>query len=111
MQLTHDHNFDSFTLQFILFKSSLSHQRVKIDVSKVSVSFSEVHTERDSEREREELYVMQVILCEIKNCTFSRASIPRTPIARLPWLIRTRFESLRNSFSSSRKQILREFFY
>ena len=35
---------------------------------------------------------------------YSRTSIARTPMARLPWLIRTRFESLRNCSASSRKQ-------
>ena len=39
-----------------------------------------------------------------------RTSIARTPMARLPWLIRTRFESLRNSSDSSRKQIFKDFF-
>ena len=38
---------------------------------------------------------------------YSRTAIARTPMARLPWLIRTRFESLRNS--SDRKQIFSEF--
>ena len=34
----------------------------------------------------------------------------RTPMTRLPWLIRTRFESQRNSSDSSRKQIFKEIF-
>ena len=34
----------------------------------------------------------------------------RTPMARLPWTIRTRFESLQNSSDSSRKQIFRKIF-
>ena len=51
------------------------------------------------------------MLVSIKNVTYSRTSIARTPMARLPWLIRTRFfESLQNSSDSSRKQIFREIF-
>ena len=42
--------------------------------------------------------------------TYSRISIARTPMARSPWLIRTRFESLRNSSDGSRKQIFKEAF-
>ena len=42
--------------------------------------------------------------------TYSRTSMARTLIARLPWLIRTRFKSLRNSSDSSRKQIFKEIF-
>ena len=42
---------------------------------------------------------------------FSRISIARTPMARLPWIIRTRFfESLQNSSDISRNQIFRDFF-
>ena len=41
---------------------------------------------------------------------YSQTSIARTPMACLPWLIRTHFESLRNTSASSRKQIFREIF-
>ena len=41
---------------------------------------------------------------------YSRTSIAGTPMARLPWLIPTRFESLRNFFNSSRKQMFKEIF-
>ena len=41
---------------------------------------------------------------------YSRSSMARKPMACLPWLIRTRFESLRNSSDSSRKQIFKEIF-
>ena len=34
-----------------------------------------------------------------------------TPMACLPWLVRTRFQSLRNSSDNSRKQIFRKFSY
>ena len=45
------------------------------------------------------------------NSIYSQTSIARTPMARLPRLIRTRFfESLRNSSNSSRKQIFKEIF-
>ena len=41
----------------------------------------------------------------VNNC---RTPIARTPMARLSWLIRTRFRVPRNSSDSSRKQIFRE---
>ena len=42
---------------------------------------------------------------------YSRTSIAWTPMARLPWLIRTHFfQSLRSSSDSPRKQIFREIF-
>ena len=41
---------------------------------------------------------------------YSRTTMARTPMARSPWLIRTRFESLRNSSDSSRKQIFKRIF-
>ena len=42
---------------------------------------------------------------------YSQTSIARTPMVRLPWLIRTRFKPLRNSSDSARKQIFREVSY
>ena len=42
--------------------------------------------------------------------TYSRASIARTPMARLLWLIRTHFWVPTNFFPSSRNQIFWEFF-
>ena len=47
---------------------------------------------------------------QLATLKYSRTSIARTPMARLPWLIRTRFESLRSSSDSTRKQIFREIF-
>ena len=41
---------------------------------------------------------------------YNGTSIARTLMARLPWLLRTRTESLQNSFDSSRKQIFRDVF-
>ena len=40
---------------------------------------------------------------------YSKTSITRTPMAPLPWLIRTRFESLGNCFDISRNTYLRIF--
>ena len=37
--------------------------------------------------------------------------MPQTPMARLPWMIRTQIESLRNSYDTSRKQNLGIFPY
>ena len=41
---------------------------------------------------------------------YSKTSMTRTPMARLPWLVRTCFQSLRNSSDNSRKQIFRKFY-
>ena len=38
-------------------------------------------------------------------CVYSKISMTRTPMTRLPWLIRNRFESLDNSSDSSIKDI------
>ena len=40
---------------------------------------------------------------------YSKTSMTRTPMARLPWLIRNRFESLDNSLDSTGKQIRSNF--
>ena len=41
---------------------------------------------------------------------YSITSMARTRMARLPWMIRTRFQSLQNSSNSSRKQKFKEIF-
>ena len=41
---------------------------------------------------------------------YSITSMARTRIIRLPWMIRTFFQSLQNLSNSSRKQIFRDFF-
>ena len=42
---------------------------------------------------------------------YSGTSIARTRMARLPWLIRTHFESIRNHFDNSREQIFRKIYH
>ena len=46
----------------------------------------------------------------IRSIKYSRTSIARTSMARLPWLIRTRFRVPTNFSVRSRKQIFREIF-
>ena len=41
---------------------------------------------------------------------YNITSMARTRMARLPWMIRTLFQSLQNPSNSSRKQIFRDFF-
>ena len=56
------------------------------------------------------LKFLKVYISPISVWKYSRTSIDRTPIARLPWLIQTHFWVPTNSPTSSRKQIFREVF-
>ena len=47
-------------------------------------------------------------LCLLVLFSYSKTSMTRTQMTRLPWLIRTRFYVLRKSSDSSRKQIFRD---